>query len=120
MDRIDTIVDVISRFLNKDAPDDQFEAVGRAGLRETVSRYVESGEKMEFVFPGFPFKSTSTKKVLGKLPDLAEEILLSRLEALASTVSEHHPAGAAVRIVSDGIVYQGRFRRCFVIRRVLI
>jgi pyoverdine/dityrosine biosynthesis protein Dit1 len=66
-----------SQFLNKDAPDDQLDAVSRVGLRETVSQYVESGEKMESVFPGFRFKSTSTKKVLGKLPDLVEEILLS-------------------------------------------
>lgn len=32
------------------------------------------------VLPAFPFKSPSQKKVLGTLPDLAEEIFLRRYE----------------------------------------
>lgn len=101
----DRIVDVISGYIYKGTRDDQFEVTGRDCLRRTVSRYLESGEQMELVFPGFPFKSPSAKKVLGKLPDLGEELLLKRLDALAKEICELHPAGAVVRIVSDGIVY---------------
>lgn len=106
--KVDRIVELISRFINCDTPDDQFEAVGRHRLTLTVARYVETGETMELVFPGFPFKSTSRKKVLGTLPDLAEEILLRRLDMLAQTISDYHPAGAMIHIVSDGVVYQGQ------------
>lgn len=105
--KVERIVELISRFLNCETPDDQFEAVGRDRLKLTVARYVETGETMQLVFPGFPFKSTSRKKVLGTLPDLAEEILLRRLDMLAQTISDYHPAGAVIHIVSDGVVYQG-------------
>jgi pyoverdine/dityrosine biosynthesis protein Dit1 len=103
---VDRIVEIISSYINKDSPDDQFESIGRTGLRATVARYVENGEQMELIFPAFPFKSASLKKVLGLLPDLGEEILLKRLDTLALRISEVHPAGAVVRLVSDGIVYQ--------------
>lgn len=99
-------MEIISGYLSKDSADDQFESVGRTRLRATVSRYVESGEQMELVFPAFPYKSASLNKVLGVLPDLAEEMLLKRLNSLARDIGEHHPAGAVVRLVSDGIVYQ--------------
>jgi Pyoverdine/dityrosine biosynthesis protein len=108
---VDKIVEIISGYINQDSADDQFESVGRTGLRAAVSRYVECGEQMELVFPAFPFKSTSLNKVLGLLPDLAEEILLKRLNSLARDISEHHPAGAVVRLVSDGIVYQRQYTR---------
>jgi pyoverdine/dityrosine biosynthesis protein Dit1 len=101
----DKITDHIAGFLYLKSPNDRFEAVGRSALRQTVHRYIERGEQMELVFPGFPFKSPSDKKVLGRLPDLGEETLLRRLEDLARTIDDHHPAGAVVRIVSDGIVY---------------
>lgn len=103
----DKIVDLIAGFLYLKSPNDQFQAVGRASLRATVYRYIEHNEQMELVFPGFPFKSPSEKKVLGRLPDLGEELLLRRLEDLARTIEEHYVAGAVVRIVSDGIVYGG-------------
>lgn len=70
---------------------------------------METGETIELVFPAFPFKSVSRTKVLGVLPDYAEEILLRRLEKFARSIEEHHPAGAMIRIVSDGIVYQGQY-----------
>jgi len=104
-------LEVISSYLNKDSPDDQFETIGRHGLRETVTRYVENGEEMELIFPAFPFKSCSSKKVIGELPDLGEEILLRRLNALAQEISTHHTAGAVIRIVSDGVVYQELLQR---------
>lgn len=76
------------------------------------------------VLPAFPFKSPSSKKVLGALPDLAEEIFLRRsvsitsqaqschltppvyrLEDLCLSVEDIYEHGAKLKIVSDGIVY---------------
>lgn len=104
---VENIVNAIAGWINTDTPDDQFESRGRDRLRQTVARYVETGETMELVFPGFPFKSTSRKKVLGALPDYAEEVLLKRLDAAAVAVEQFYPPGVMVRIVSDGVVYQG-------------
>lgn len=109
---VDGIVQVISRYLNCDDASDQFQSVGCTRLIDTVSRYVQTGEQMELVFPAFPFKSTSLKKVLGELPDLGEEILLTRLEMLARDISEYHAPGAVIRLVSDGLVYQGQLVLC--------
>jgi pyoverdine/dityrosine biosynthesis protein Dit1 len=98
---------MIPRYLYRDAPDDKFEATGREALKGVVSRFVDAGEKIELVFPGFPFKSPGKDRVLGTLPDFAEELLLHRLEMLASSIQDYYSPGAIVRIVSDGVVYGG-------------
>jgi pyoverdine/dityrosine biosynthesis protein Dit1 len=100
---------MISRYLYRTSPEDQFEATGRDILKGVVSRYVDANQKIELVFPGFPFKSPGKNRVLGALPDFAEELLLSRLEMLALSIQDYHPAGAVIRIVSDGVVYGGEF-----------
>lgn len=107
---LDRIVEMISRSLYRDSPDDQFEAVGREALKAVIAPYVETGETIEVVFPGFHFKGPGKDRVLGSLPDFAEEMLLRRLEMLALTIGDYHPAGAVIRIVSDGVVYGGRSR----------
>lgn len=101
------IVEAITRFMHFIGDADRFEETGRAMLEETVDKFVQAQEKIEFVFPAFPFKSPSRRKVLGSEPDLAEELLLKRLEKLALAVEEHHAPGAVIRIMSDGIVYGG-------------
>ncbi|KAF8886932.1 Pyoverdine/dityrosine biosynthesis protein-domain-containing protein [Infundibulicybe gibba] len=101
---VDRILDIVTRFLYFGA-EDQFEVTGRSYLRRVISRFVDRQEKIELVFPAFPFKSPSEKKVLGSLPDLGEELVLRRLDMLAQAIEDYHPPGAVIRIVSDGIVY---------------
>jgi pyoverdine/dityrosine biosynthesis protein Dit1 len=105
---VQRIVEMISRYLYLDAPDDKFEATGREALKSVISRFVDGGERIELVFPGFPFKSPGKDRVLGTLPDFAEELLLRRLEMLASSIEDYYSPGAIVRIVSDGVVYGGQ------------
>ncbi|KAG7087516.1 hypothetical protein E1B28_013477 [Marasmius oreades] len=104
-DRVARLVDIVSHYLFLDGKDNQFEACGRQYLYDLLSRPVHDKKQIEFVFPGFPFKSPSTQKVLGRLPDMGEELLLHRLEALACAIHDEYKPGAVVRIVSDGIVY---------------
>ena len=47
-------------------------------------------------------------KVLGHLPDLAEELALRRLNAMADSVKEVYECGAVVNIASDGVLFNGR------------
>lgn len=105
--KTDRLTEVIARYLFLSGEGDQFEQHGRSHLRGVLEQFVEKQQQIELVFPAFPFKSPSGKKVLSDLPDLAEELLLSRLETLARAIEDEHAPGAIIRIVSDGIVYGG-------------
>lgn len=70
-----------------------------------VEAALASGEPITFVLPAFPAKSPNTEKVLGTLPDLAEELALRFLQERCDAVADFHPAGARVVICSDGRVF---------------
>ncbi len=58
---------------------------------------------LEFVLPAFPAKSPNPLKVLGRLPDMAERVALSSLQALCEEFLHVHPAGVCLHICSDGL-----------------
>ncbi|KAF1356033.1 Clavaminate synthase-like protein [Lizonia empirigonia] len=67
-----------------------------------VSRH----ESIKMLLPGFPFKSPNSRdKVLGKLPDLGEELALKHLNGLCENIKAVYEHGAEVHITSDGLVY---------------
>ncbi|KZV89799.1 Clavaminate synthase-like protein [Exidia glandulosa HHB12029] len=99
------IVDLIGSYLLTSSPDDKFASVGRARLLATVDAFVREASRIALVLPAFPFKSPSNKKVLGTLPDMAEEIVLRRLEDLCRAIDDVYEPGCLLHIVSDGIVY---------------
>jgi pyoverdine/dityrosine biosynthesis protein Dit1/AcrR family transcriptional regulator len=70
-----------------------------------VRRFVAAGEPIHFLLPAFPAKSPSPKKVLGRLPDMAEELALGYLEQVCSEIRELYPPGARITICSDGRVF---------------
>lgn len=73
-----------------------------------VSRFIAEGKRVEACLPAFPFKSANkVHKVLGKLPDKAEELALDRLNTMCKRIEKIYPPGARITIVSDGIVYSG-------------
>ncbi|KAM7212220.1 pyoverdine dityrosine biosynthesis [Rhypophila decipiens] len=56
--------------------------------------------------PAFPFKSpNSVDKVLGKVPDTAEEVALAHLNGICLAIEDIYEPGAKLVIVSDGLVY---------------
>nr|WP_246260044.1 L-tyrosine/L-tryptophan isonitrile synthase family protein [Streptomyces typhae] len=63
------------------------------------------GRTIDFLLPAFPTKSPNPAKVLGPLPDLAEERALKFLDSLCARVTEVYPPGARIRICSDGRVF---------------
>lgn len=79
----------------------------RSGCCEYLSivySQVKSAEPIRLCLPAFPFKSpNSTRKVLGKLPDKAEEFALAHLNGLCLAIGDVYPPGAKLTIVSDGI-----------------
>jgi pyoverdine/dityrosine biosynthesis protein Dit1/AcrR family transcriptional regulator len=70
-----------------------------------VRRFVINNEPVHFLLPAFPAKSPNPKKVLGRLPDMADELALGFLEGVCREIKEHYPPGARVTICSDGRVF---------------
>jgi pyoverdine/dityrosine biosynthesis protein Dit1 len=67
-----------------------------------VRRFVLAGEPLHLLLPSFPAKSPSLRKVLGPLPDMAEEQALRFLENICDEIREIYPPGARITICSDG------------------
>lgn len=81
-----------------------------------IYSHVKAGNVVPMCLPAFPFKSPNSRtKVLGKLPDKAEEVALSLLNGLCQSVQDIYPPGAQITIISDGLVYNGMYmyaQRC--------
>lgn len=70
-----------------------------------VRRWIAAGEPIHFLLPSFPAKSPNTRKVLGRLPDMAEENALRFLENVCAELKQLYPPGARISICSDGRVF---------------
>ena len=85
--------------------------VGKPKFLAVIRQFVTAGKRIEMCLPAFPFKSANkTYKVLGRLPDKAEELALARLESICQRIESIYSPGATIMIISDGLVYNGR--RC--------
>ncbi|MGC1619179.1 MAG: isocyanide synthase family protein [Candidatus Acidiferrum sp.] len=70
-----------------------------------VRRFIGAGLPIHFVLPAFPAKSPNPAKVLGRLPDMAEELSLQSLQERCREIQAIHPPGARITICSDGLVF---------------
>src|SRR6266436_5615236 len=70
-----------------------------------VRRFIGAGLPVHFVLPAFPAKSPNPAKVLGRLPDMAEELSLRSLQDRCMEIQTIHPPGARITICSDGMVF---------------
>ena len=70
-----------------------------------IRRAIQAGEPLHLVLPAFPAKSPSLHKVLGKLPDMAEEQALAFLQRLCAEITQIYPPGVRLTICSDGHVF---------------
>lgn len=103
------ILDIIFEYaLNKfDDSRERLEG-GTQNFLSVIQRFVAAGTRVEACLPAFPFKSANrVYKVLGTLPDKAEELALERLNNMCLRIQEVYPPGARVTIISDGITYNG-------------
>lgn len=73
--------------------------------RERVQEFIAAGQPIEMVLPAFPAKSPNLTKVLGDLPDTAEELALCSLQQLCSEIADLYAPGARLVICSDGHVF---------------
>ncbi|KAK7931099.1 hypothetical protein PG985_001811 [Apiospora marii] len=83
---------------------------GRLDFLATIAHFVRQGKTVQMCLPAFPFKSVNkVEKVLGTLPDKAEEISLRRLNDICMRIGAIYPPGAELLIISDGLVYSDLF-----------
>ncbi|KAJ3525313.1 hypothetical protein NM208_g11695 [Fusarium decemcellulare] len=101
------ILDVILEYsLNKFDSTAELHNAGRPKFLAVISRFVRARQKVLMCLPAFPFKSANkVEKVLGALPDKAEELALGRLNSMCATIGHIYEPGAELTIISDGLVY---------------
>jgi pyoverdine/dityrosine biosynthesis protein Dit1 len=89
------------------------DSVERLGLGipkflHVIDQFVLADKQLKMCLPAFPFKSANKiYKVLGTLPDKAEELALERLNNMCTRIGEIYEPGAKLTIISDGLVYNG-------------
>ncbi|KAK7227975.1 hypothetical protein V2G26_000145 [Clonostachys chloroleuca] len=101
------ILDIVFEYaLNKfDDSKDRLEC-GADLFISVIAQYVAEDKQIEACLPAFPFKSANkVHKVLGTMPDKAEELALERLNSMCTRIQAVYPPGCQVTIVSDGITY---------------
>lgn len=76
---------------------------------EHIAASISNGRQpIRMCLPAFPFKSPNTAtKVLGRLPDKAEEFALAHLHGMCAAIQDIYEPGAKLTIISDGLVYNG-------------
>lgn len=103
------ILDIIFRYkspIPKDTPDRSDEGAIKA--LSIIYKDVKAHQPVRMVLPAFPFKSPNTQsKVLGTIPDKAEEMALAHLNGLCAAIQDVYEPGARLVVVSDGMVYNG-------------
>ncbi|POR36253.1 Spore wall maturation protein DIT1 [Tolypocladium paradoxum] len=107
LDTASKILHIIDRYRLKRSPSAPAKAgEGAFKFLAVIYSHVRAGEVVPMCLPAFPFKSPNTSvKVLGKLPDRAEELALAHLNGLCKAIADVHPPGAKLTIISDGLVY---------------
>ena len=105
------ILDIILEYaLNKLNDSIEQRAARRPTFLSVIDKFVIAGTQVEMCLPAFPFKSANkVHKVLGVLPDKAEELALERLNTLCTRIEDVYSPGAKLTIISDGLVYNGLF-----------
>lgn len=84
-------------------------ASGMINFLSVINGFVMTDKPVDMCLPGFPFKSANkVNKVLGFLPDKAEELALQRLDTMCLRIRDIYSPGARITIISDGIVYNGQ------------
>ncbi|EER29955.1 hypothetical protein D8B26_007224 [Coccidioides posadasii str. Silveira] len=105
------ILSVLKPYLLAKSPDAHDLWVrGAPKFISVIRNFVEKGQVVQMCLPAFPWKSANkVYKVLGTLPDKAEEVSLKRLNDLCEAIGDVYNPGAELLIISDGLVYNDLF-----------
>jgi len=106
MDTLGLILQIFEGFRMNPLATDQYDLIGKSVLRDKLNVFVSQNKPILFSIMGFPMKSTNTRdKVLGTLPDMAEEATLANFDAFNLAVKSVYEPGIIVTIASDGFAF---------------
>lgn len=100
------ILDIFETFRIPPLSIDQYNQTGKAILSEKIESFIKLNKQINFVMLGFPMKSINDRdKVLGKLPDLGEELAFKNFADFARQIKDIYAPGININIVSDGYIF---------------
>lgn len=103
---VNGVLEVFQRFRMAPTAIDQYEQIGKNILQNKLASFVDAGKTINFVMLGYPMKSPNDRdKVIGKLPDLAEQVSLLNFANFNERVKQVYSPGVKITIVSDGYVF---------------
>lgn len=94
----------LHHYSQKDVPQTFKDAVTKLLFLKIRDKIVNK-KSIRLILPSFPYKSPNPKRVLGPMPDLAEELSIKSLSKLCSGINSLTPFGCELVIASDGRVY---------------
>lgn len=105
------IVDLFQQFRMPVLPTDQYESVGKSLMLDKIDTFVSKNVPVEFVMLGYPFKSFNDRdKVIGKLPDMGEEVSLKNFNKFDTVIKTVYRPGVRINIVSDGYAFNELYK----------
>lgn len=111
MNTAEKVLNVFDSFRMAPLSFDEYETKGKQILREKIGGFVNKNEPIKFSMMGFPMKSPNDRdKVLGKLPDMAEEVTIQTFRDFNSQIKEVYSPGIIISIVSDGFIFNDVMR----------
>ncbi|KAL8788424.1 MAG: hypothetical protein Q9195_007303 [Heterodermia aff. obscurata] len=79
---------------------------GTPKFLDIIGNFVRKAQPIHMCMPAFPFKSANkVYKVLGTLPERAEETALEHMNTMCVEISAIYRPGAKLLTLSDGLVY---------------
>lgn len=106
MPPISKIIEIFDGFRMPPLANDQYEELGKPALADKISPFVAANRPINFVMLGYPMKSPNDRdKVIGRLPDMAEQVSFDNFRHFDTLIRDVYPAGVNISIVSDGYIF---------------
>ncbi len=106
METVEKVLEVFEGFRMNPLSIDEYATKGRAILREKMLVFISQNQPIKFSIMGFPMKSTNTRdKVLGVLPDMAEQLTLANFADFNHKIKQVYAPGVTITIASDGFAF---------------
>lgn len=100
------ILEIFQKFRMAPTPLDQYDSIGKTILSDKMKPFISANKPIDFVILGFPMKSPNNRdKVLGTLPDLAEEVTFKNFSLFNKQIQSIYSPGINISVVSDGYVF---------------
>lgn len=106
MNTVEQVLSVFESFRMAPTAIDEYDSVGREKLKGRISHFISPGQPIKFSLLGFPMKSPNNRdKVIGVMPDLAEEVTINNFADFNAGVSAVYSPGIHLSVISDGLIF---------------